>query len=417
MWCSTMTCVGPAATLSASTAATRTAIAASSTGVRRRPASAKPSERGRDELGERRRGSGKAGRDQQSGHGGACGCAEGERLWRRGGEGKRAPPQRARRAGTRSRARRRDLAPTVRGSGRWGARRFTAARRRRRPPVPTARLRSARATACTRAATRRRLDPVGARAVARRHRFDERRAREMERAVVVGRDARREHALGDEAAVDRPPAGSPSKCGQMLPGSRPSPSASPSQRPVRVGDPAPRTSTASRPTSRHITTPASQASRRSGVDAVGAPDGEHVDRVAAADVDDVLGEQVVAQVAPSRAKSGRCDPRARSGGKAAWKRTMYGSASPDAVGTKQTAGRSTPVSPSTKSSSTASSPAPPNPPPPSATMFLRATGAVCAIPESWHASAGSGPVQRRGQAPIFQPSVGREVLVPGRRAP
>ena len=42
VWCSTMTCVGPAATLSASTTATRMAIPASSSGVRRRTERAKP---------------------------------------------------------------------------------------------------------------------------------------------------------------------------------------------------------------------------------------------------------------------------------------------------------------------------------------------------------------------------------------
>src|SRR3954462_14060588 len=94
---------------------------------------------------------------------------------------------------------------------------------------------------------------------------------------------------------------------------------------------------------------------------------------------------------------------------------------------KQTAGRSAPVSASTKSSSSGSSPAPPNPPPPRATMFRRATGAVCAIPGSgtqlrfpaspsglkhWHQAPLFHAPEKTGSDPNFSGSVRREVLVP-----
>ena len=295
MWCSTMTCVGPAATLSASTAATRIAIAASSTGVRRRTASAKPANAAATSLASVAGVPGKPDGDQEPGHGGARGGGDGQRL-RCGAEANgRSAATTSAASGNEMRARP-TICPHVRGSGRCGASRLaaarqaTAARRGRRAPHPPSRRAASGDSPVG-------VDPVGARAVARRHRLEQGRALEMERAVVVGGDAGRKDALRDEAAVDRPAARLAVEVRAHAPREQAESVGEPVDASIGVGDPA--LEPAQRPGRHaghhHARLPGLAQDR---VDAVRAPDREHVDGVPAADVDDVLGEQVGAHVAP-----------------------------------------------------------------------------------------------------------------------
>ena len=119
----------------------------------------------------------------------------------------------------------------------------------------------------------------------------------MERAVVVGGDAGRQRALGDEPVVDGPPPRLAVEVRAHAARQEAQPVGETVDGAVRVGDPA--LEPAERP-GRH---PGHDDARlpglaQDGVDPVRPPDREHVDGVPAAHVDDVLREQVGSHVAP-----------------------------------------------------------------------------------------------------------------------
>ena len=248
---------------------------------------------GRDELGERGRGAGETDGDQEPGPGGARCGRHGQRPGRRGGE---RQERRHDERGERERDQRQAaICPHVRGSGRCGARRFAAARQATAAAGAAARL--IRRAGGRRAATRRSRRP-GRRPPRRATRPPPRaRCPEVERAVVVGGDARRKRALRDEPAVDRPPARLAVEVRAHAPREQAEAVGEPVDAAVRVGDPAfePAQRPGRHPGHHHAGLPGLPQDR---VDPMRAPDRQQVDGVPAADVGDVLSQQVSPHVVP-----------------------------------------------------------------------------------------------------------------------